>query len=125
MSVYVVGAGCSSGCPANELLGLIERVLAAAGVSRRQVGALATIDSRAAEPALVEVARVTGWPLRTHSPEALAAVPAPSPSDIVAYHVGTPSVAEAAALLTARPARLVVAKRRSANATCALAEVLA
>ena len=41
---------------------------------------------------------------------------------VVAAHVGTPSVAEAAALLSAG-GPLLVAKRRSARATCALAEV--
>jgi cobalamin biosynthesis protein CbiG len=45
----------------------------------------------------------------------------PTPSAVVAAHVGTPSVAEAAALLSAGGA-LVVPKRRSARATCALAE---
>jgi cobalt-precorrin 5A hydrolase len=44
----------------------------------------------------------------------------PSPSDVVEHHVGTPSVAEAAALLAGT--RLIVNKRRSAHATCAVAQ---
>ena len=52
---------------------------------------------------------------------ALAAVEVPTPSDVVARHVGTPSVAEAAALLAAH-GELVVTKRRSAHATCAVAK---
>jgi cobalt-precorrin 5A hydrolase/cobalt-precorrin 5A hydrolase/precorrin-3B C17-methyltransferase len=123
MSAYVVGAGCSLGCPPEELDGLVEQVLAAGGVSAGAVRALATIDARAGEPALVATARRRGWPLRTHAPAALAAVAVPTPSPVVAEHVGTPSVAEAAALLTAGGGRIVVAKRRSAHATCALAEV--
>ena len=51
---------------------------------------------------------------------ALAAVPVPTPSPIVARHVGTPSVAEAAALLSGT--RLLVAQARSEHATCAVAE---
>jgi cobalamin biosynthesis protein CbiG len=39
----------------------------------------------------------------------------------VARHVGTPSVAEASALLAAAPGEVLVAKRRSAHATCAIA----
>ena len=47
-----------------------------------------------------------GVPLRTHTAEALAAVDVPTPSAVVARHVGTPSVAEAAALLVRHaPAR--------------------
>lgn len=120
---YVVGAGCSLGCPADELLGLIEQVLVGADVAREHVTALATIDARSREPAFVAVAARTGWTVRTHSAAALATIQVPTPSELVAAHVGTPSVAEAAALLTARRGRVAVAKRRSAHATCALVEV--
>ena len=120
---FVVGAGCSRGCGAEELLALIGRTLAAGGVMPGQVVALATIDARGDEPALVEASDRTGWPLRTHASDALAAVEVPTPSAAVAKYVGTPSVAEAAALLSAGTDRLAVAKLRSANATCALAEV--
>jgi len=44
----------------------------------------------------------------------------PAPSEIVERHVGTPSVAEAAALLAGT--RLLVPKTRSEHATCAVAE---
>jgi cobalamin biosynthesis protein CbiG len=125
MSGYVVGVGCSRGCPAIELLELIEHVLGEAGISRDQVGALATIDSRADEPALVQAAGTMRWPLQTHRAQELAMVDVPSPSSVVASHAGTPSVAEAAALLSARYGRVVVPKQRSTHATCALAEVVA
>jgi cobalt-precorrin 5A hydrolase/cobalt-precorrin 5A hydrolase/precorrin-3B C17-methyltransferase len=73
---------------------------------------------------VVALAERRGVPLRVHNAAALAAVAVPTPSDVVARHVGTPSVAEAAALLSAGPgAQLLVAKRRSAHATCAIAEV--
>jgi cobalt-precorrin 5A hydrolase len=116
----VIGAGCSRDCPEQELLDLLGQALAAAGGG--VVVALATVDRRAAEPCMLAAAAVHGVPLRTHDAAALAAVPVPSPSAVVALHVGTPSVAEAAALLEAGPgADLVVAKRRSAHATCAIA----
>jgi cobalt-precorrin 5A hydrolase len=115
-----VGAGCSRGCPADELAALVEAALA--GVAGDVVG-VATIDRRAAEPCVVALAGARGVPVLTHTAAELAAVPVPTPSAVVAGHVGTPSVAEAAALLAAGPgARIAVAKRRSANATCAIAE---
>jgi cobalamin biosynthesis protein CbiG len=117
----VVGVGCSRGCPPEELAALVDAVLAKI---RGDVVTLATVDRREAEPCVVALAAGRGVPLRLHSADALAEVAVPTPSDVVARHVGTPSVAEAAALLSAGPgARLAVAKRRSAHATCAIAEV--
>jgi cobalamin biosynthesis protein CbiG len=70
---------------------------------------------------MVAAARHHGWPLVTHPATALRHIAVPTPSDVVDAHVGTPSVAEAAALLSAGGS-LLVPKRRSARATCALAE---
>jgi cobalamin biosynthesis protein CbiG len=121
MSGLVVGAGCSRGCPAEELLALIGAVLDEAGAQPGTVRALATVDRRADEPGMVAAARHHGWPLVTHAAPALSAVAVPTPSAVVASHVGTASVAEAAALLSAGGDTLLVTKRRSAHATCALA----
>jgi cobalamin biosynthesis protein CbiG len=118
----VVGAGCSRGCPAEELLALIADVLDEAGAPAAAVRALATVDRRADEPGIVAAARHHGWPLVTHPATVLRHVAVPTPSDVVDAHVGTPSVAEAAALLSAGGS-LLVPKRRSPRATCALAEL--
>ena len=122
MTGLVVGAGCSRGCPAEELLALIGAVLDEAGAHPDAVRALATVDRRAHEPGMVAAARHHGWPLVTHAAPALSAAAVPTPSAVVASHVGTASVAEAAALLSAGGDTLLVTKRRSAHATCALAE---
>ena len=121
MTGLVVGAGCSRGCPTEELLALIDAVLAEAGEQPDAVRALATVDRRADEPGMVAAARHHGWPLVTHPAPALREVAVPTPSAVVAAHVGTASVAEAAALLSAGGDTLLVTKRRSAHATCALA----
>jgi len=118
----VVGAGCSRGCCADELLGLIDAALAELG--RPSVRTLATNDVKAGEPGLRAAAGRRGWPVELHTAQALRDVAVPTPSAVVAGHVGTPSVAEAAALLSARGGGLLVAKRRSARATCAVAEAL-
>jgi cobalamin biosynthesis protein CbiG len=119
--VIVVGVGCSRGCSSAELLALVDAAVREIGADAEPVAALATVDRRADEPGVVEAARARGWPLRTFAAAELAAVDVPTPSAVVAAHVGTPSVAEAAALLAARGGPLVLAKRRSARATCALA----
>ncbi|MFI9049944.1 cobalamin biosynthesis protein [Streptomyces sp. NPDC053427] len=124
----VVGVGASRGVPVSEVLDLLTATLAAAGCTGRPVAALATVSARAAEPGLIGAARRLGVPLRSYPAAALAAVRVPDPSPFAAAAVGTPSVAEAAALLAAGPgAELLSGKRKSAptgrpaRATCALA----
>jgi cobalt-precorrin 5A hydrolase/precorrin-3B C17-methyltransferase len=121
----VVGVGASRGAPAAEVLALVRAALAEAGLAEASVAALATVDAKASEPGVVEAAERLGVELRTFEAAALAAVPVPNPSDAPLRAVGTPSVAEAAALLAAggvgRGAELVVPKRKSAAATAAVA----
>jgi cobalamin biosynthesis protein CbiG len=107
----------------SELEDLVAESLAAARLTPGAVDVLASADVKAGEPALLALAGAHRWPLRFFTADRLAAVAVPTPSAVVARHVGTPSVAEAAALLAAGGARaeLVVAKRRSAHATCAIA----
>jgi cobalamin biosynthesis protein CbiG len=122
MSGLAVGVGASRGCPAAELEDLVAESLRAARLTAGAVGVLASADVKAGEPAVLALAAARRWPLRLFTAVQLAAVPVPTPSEVVARHVGTPSVAEAAALLAAGDgASLVVEKRRSAHATCAIA----
>ncbi|MFF3912818.1 precorrin-3B C(17)-methyltransferase [Streptomyces sp. NPDC001852] len=114
----VVGVGASRGAPVEEVLGLVEAALREAGLSHRSVAELATVDAKAEEPGLVAAAGRLGVPLVTYSAEELAAVEVPNPSHAPLAAVGTPSVAEAAALL--RGGELLVPKRKSAMATCAV-----
>ena len=118
----IVGVGASSGAPAADLFALAGGALAGAGLSRLSVGAIATLDRKATEPAIVALAAAWGVPIRAYPAPALAAHDVPNPSAIVDAAVGTPSVSEAAALLAAGPgASLVVEKQRSATATVAVA----
>ncbi|WDM16212.1 precorrin-3B C(17)-methyltransferase [Streptomyces lavenduligriseus] len=114
----VVGVGASRGAPAEEVLALVEGALREAGLTARSVGELATVDAKAGEPGIVAAAERLGVPLVTYSAEALAGVEVPNPSPAPLAAVGTPSVAEAAALL--RGGELLVPKRKSAMATCAV-----
>ncbi|WP_433449389.1 precorrin-3B C(17)-methyltransferase [Streptomyces sp. CA-142005] len=118
----VVGVGASKGAPAEEVLGLIEGTLREAGLSPKSVAELATVDAKAKEPGIVAAAGRLGVPLVTYSAEELAAVEVPNPSEAPLAAVGTPSVAEAAALV--RGGELLVPKTKSqarpAMATCAV-----
>ena len=116
----VAGLGCSSGTSVEELSGLLDAALAGAGLDPKSLGLLVTLDRKVAEPGLVALAARRGLELRGYGAEQLAAVRVPDPSGRVGRAVGTPSVAEAAALLAAG-GRLLVPKRRSARATVAIA----
>ncbi|MDQ0953470.1 cobalt-precorrin 5A hydrolase/precorrin-3B C17-methyltransferase [Streptomyces phaeochromogenes] len=118
----VVGVGASKGAPVDEVLGLVEDALRDAGLSVKSVAELATVDAKAEEPGILGAAERLGVPVVTYGAEELAAVDVPNPSDAPLAAVGTPSVAEAAALL--RGGELLVPKRKSAArpamATCAV-----
>ncbi|MFF1305496.1 precorrin-3B C(17)-methyltransferase [Streptomyces sp. NPDC058307] len=118
----VVGVGASKGAPVEEVLELIEGSLREAGLSPKSIAHLATVDVKAEEAGIVAAAERLGVPLVTHSAEELAAIEVPNPSDAPLAAVGTPSVAEAAAL--ADGGELLVPKRKSAAqpamATCAV-----
>ena len=122
MSGFAVGVGASRGCPASELEALVDGALASVGVDARDVDVLASVEAKRDEEAIQALAASHGWALRFYVAEALATIGVPTPSATVAGHVGTPSVAEASALLAAGArARLVVVKQRSRHATCAIA----
>ncbi|MGV9453256.1 precorrin-3B C(17)-methyltransferase [Streptomyces sp. NPDC003635] len=112
----VVGVGASKGAPVEEVLALIHGSLE--GLSVASVARIATVGAKAEEPGIVEAAERLGVPLVTYPAERLARVEVPNPSDAPLAAVGTPSVAEASALVEG--GELLVPKRKSAMATCAV-----
>jgi cobalt-precorrin 5A hydrolase/precorrin-3B C17-methyltransferase len=114
----VAGVGASTGAPPAEADELLAAALAGAGLARESLAEVATIDRRAGDP----VVTTLGLPVRAYPPERLAAQPVPHPSAVVAGAVGTPSVAEAAALVAAGPGgELVVPKQAGREVTVAIA----
>lgn len=97
----VLGMGCDRGTSQQTLETAIDQALALIGLPRSAVTALATIDKKNDEAALLALAAEHGWPLRFYSAEQLAQIDVPNPSETVRKYMGTPTVAEAAALLAA------------------------
>ena len=123
-----VGLGCDRGTPLATVAAALDQALQGAGLGRADVAVLASIDAKADEPAFAELAAAHGWPLRFYAAAQLAAVPVPNPSATVLRHMGTPSVSEAAALLAAGGAVLLVEKYKlrgadGRNATVSLAPI--
>ncbi len=117
----VLGVGCRRAADPGAVTEGVRRALAEAGWSEGSVAAVATVDAKADEPALHRLAGALGADLRIFPADALAAVAVPTPSERVREAVGTPSVAEAAALVAAPGGRLVMPKGKGSNWTLAVA----
>lgn len=124
---FTLGMGCERGAPMDDALALAIRALAEAGVSRFSVVAMASIDSKVDEAAILAVASHLAVPLQFFSAAQLEAETPrlENPSERVFALIGCHGVAEAAALAAAGPSSsLVLPKRKSAFATVAIAEIL-
>ena len=80
----------------------------------------ATIDLKTQEP-VVQRLQAEGHEVRFFTADELAAVRVPNPSQTVRRHVGTPSVAEASALLASEGGQLIVPKVKGRDWTLAVA----
>lgn len=127
-ATIVIGIGASTGPDLKGMSETVDRSLRSAGRSPLAVHAVATIDRRGDEPAVLAVADRLGAPRLSFPAEVLAEVAAeravPNPSQTVMDAVGTPSVAEAAALAAAGPGSYLVSQKQvslTGDSTVALA----
>jgi precorrin-4 C11-methyltransferase len=123
--VLVAGLGCKRGVPATELGQALDSVLADQALASQCLAALATIDLKADEAGLRELAEQLGLPLRLMDSAQLAALaPAGFSPSAAQEKFNLPGVAEPCALLAAGPqGRLLEPKRSFARCTVALALV--
>lgn len=119
-----IGVGCERGTEPEELISLIRETLASEDLSPLAIGAICSVDVKADEPAVHAAAGYFGLKpgfftaaeLEKETPR-LA-----TPSDVVFREVGCHGVCEGAALAASGPGgALVIPKRKSKRATCAIA----
>lgn len=121
-TLIAIGVGCRKDCPADEIVALIRESLAL--LPERKPNGLFSIAAKRDEAGLVAAAAVLGLPLAFFEAEALRACAkgASHVSERVEQMYGVPSVAETAALAGAGEGSvLLVTRRASARATCAIA----
>ncbi|MCC5643908.1 cobalamin biosynthesis protein [Nostoc sp. CHAB 5824] len=106
--VLWVGIGCKRGTSWQLIDQAIERVFQENQLFQSAIAGITTIDTKASEVGLVELCRLRNLPLKTFSVEYLRSVCVPNPATITDHKVGTPSVAEAAAILAATQAPLLI-----------------
>jgi cobalt-precorrin 5A hydrolase/precorrin-3B C17-methyltransferase len=122
--VLALGVGASRNCPPAELTALVQRTLRAAKLAPGAVAAVISIDLKMDEPAVMALAERLGVPARFFTAERLLKeTPRLQRPSVATFRAtGCYGVAEGAALAAVgRPGALVVAKRKSRNATCAVA----
>ncbi len=123
-AVLAIGVGCERGAEPDEVVGLLRRTLAEAGLAEAAVAAVFSIDLKADEPAVhgaaaaldVEARFFDAATLEAETPRLV------NPSETVFREVGAHGVAEAAALAAAGDqGELIVPKTKSRRATAAVA----
>lgn len=119
---HVLGVGCARNADPEELWQSVSETLAKAGIAAGAIACVATIDLKADEPAMNQLASRLGVPLRLFTAAELEAQQVPNPSDVVFAEVGCHGVSEGAALAVAG-GRIVVEKTKTANTTCAIAKL--
>ncbi|MGP4018212.1 precorrin-3B C(17)-methyltransferase [Saccharopolyspora sp. 5N708] len=134
----VVGVGSARGVSRTSVAETIARLDSEHGLDPRAIRAVASIDLKADEEGILEAVQDLGFwhsggaeelSLLTYPARTLAGIEVPNPSEVVRAEVGTPSVAEAAALHAAAelsygaPVELVVTKIKGDNVTVAAARI--
>jgi cobalt-precorrin 5A hydrolase/precorrin-3B C17-methyltransferase len=122
--MFSLGVGCSRDCPPQELKRLVNDALLEANVNYHAVHSINTLDLKADEPAILDLANDFGIPLRLFTSEELEqeAYRLKSPSEVVFKEVGCHGVSEGAALAqVGNDGFLSLNKKKTKNATCALA----
>ena len=97
-----VGIGCERGTSKQLIEAAITTTLQKYHLATEAIAGISTINIKADEQGILELCDSWNLPLKTFSAELLKQVEVPTPSDVVNQEVGTPSVAEAAAILATK-----------------------
>lgn len=120
--ILCVGVGCNRETAASEILDAISEVFNDEKLSFESIREIASIEAKADEKGLLELARSRAWNIRFFNRteiESVSNLIQPSPAALKA--LGVSGVAEPSALLSAQSRELRVRKRKFANVTVAVA----
>ncbi len=121
---YILGIGCRRNKEEQELKAFAENCLKEAGVDWKQIRAIASIDKKKDEKAILKLAAEHGIPFLVFDAESLSRVPGTfDASAFVESQVGVDNVCERAAMAACRDnGRLVLQKRAENGMTLAIAK---
>ena len=103
-----------------ECIDEIQQCLNDKGINMKAIKSIATIDVKKGEKVVGELTR-SGYEVKFYSAGELSDIIVPNPSDTVEKHVGTSSVSEAAAMLSADNNQLLLEKHKGTQWTLAVA----
>ena len=120
---YALGLGCARGCSIEEMWSLVSKCLLDSNIAEGSISCIGSLDLKGDEPAIIETALRLGVPFRVFNASELEAMTPKlaNPSSIVFSEVGCHGVSEAAALALSN-GELVLEKKKTLNATCAIAK---
>jgi len=120
----VAGIGCNRNTGMEEMKALLQGVLETNNLASSSLKCMASIDVKADEPGLIDLAQNLGLTVLFFTRQELNQVKGiKNPSTIVEKHVGVKSVCEAAAIRAAQNGTLIVPKRSTRNVTLAIARI--
>ena len=99
--VLWIGIGCERGTDQHLIAYAVEKVCREHHLASGAIAGIATLDLKSDEAGLLDFIQTKNWPLHCYSAQMLKNVSVPTPSAVVEQAVGTPSVAEAAAMVAA------------------------
>ena len=118
----VAGIGCNRNTAMTEIRTHLNNVLTAHCLAPSSLKSIASLDLKADEAGLIELAENLGLALDFYSRQELNRVKKiENPSEVVEKHVGVKSVCEAAAIMAAGDGTLIVPKQSTKNVTVAIA----
>lgn len=113
---YAAGIGCRKGKSFEEIKGFAESVLSENGIESSEIGAIATIDIKKDEPALIRLSEYWRVPLIAFEASVLAGVKGEfHSSERVLAAVGVDNVCERAACAAAGPGSEMTVSRTAYN----------
>jgi len=120
---YALGLGCARGCSVDEMWNLVSKCMEEANIAAGSISSVGSIDLKGDEPAIIETALRLGVPFRLFEASELESLTPKlaNPSEVVFTEVGCHGVSEAAAIALSGGS-LVVEKKKTMNATCAIAK---
>ncbi|WP_035235600.1 cobalt-precorrin 5A hydrolase [Desulfobacter vibrioformis] len=122
--MLVAGMGCRRGVTRQELEDHLQQVFHTQGFSVNSLSQIVSVDLKADEPGLLELARTLNLPIEFYTRGELDQVKrVPNPSSLVNKHIGIQSVCEAAAILATGQTRLLTPKTATRTITLAIAAI--
>lgn len=119
----VIGIGCNSGTPADEIEEAVKKTLEENNLSFLSIQSIATIGKKGNEPGLIALAKKYNLEMNIFTPDELNSVKGIPKSEAAFRATGANAVAEPAVLLASGAMGLLIPKQKRGNVTVAVAEL--